>query len=282
MAEIWRIQTEDPFTIKRALALRSKKDLSEVSNEKSISSTRAESNGGSDKISPPLGRYRQPKQKLGFPAVRQAKQKLGFPAAKLNNQVKQKLGFPAANLKNQAKQKLGFPAVKQAKQKLGFPAAKLIKQKLGYPTARRKLGISKSKVSSIRARNATELSPIAKSSKWMANSRVGRPAIMRSHDPHFKQNRSEGTTENWSLSSDGLVLFKKRLYIPPAAKLRQTLLELHHDDPLAGHFGERRTSELLKMNFHWERIDQEVKDYVKGCAICQSVASPRHKSIWQT
>ena len=107
MGEIRRIQTKDPFIIKRVLALRSKKDLSKVLNKKSISSTRAKLNSRSDKISPLLGRYRQAKQKLGFPAIRQAKQKLGF------------------------------PAIKQAKQKLGFPAI------------RRKLGISKSKVSSI-------------------------------------------------------------------------------------------------------------------------------------
>jgi transposase InsO family protein len=307
MTEIRRIQSTDPFTLRRAKTIKEGQlielDPNEGTKRYQLISNSAESNGGSDKISPPLGRYRQPKQKLGFPAVRQAKQKLGFPAAQLIrqklgfpavNQAKQKLGFPAVKqvkqklgfpAVNQAKQKLGFPAVRQPKQKLGFPAVRQAKQKLGFPAAklikgyypitRRKLG--KSEVSSIRARNATELSPIAKSSKWMANLKVGRPAIMRSHDPHSKQNRSEGTTENWSLSSDGLVLFKKRIYIPPAATLKQVLLELHHDDPLAGHFGERRTSELLKMNFHWERIDQEVKDYVKGCAICQSVASPRHR-----
>ena len=146
MAEIRRIQSTDPFTIRRAKTIKEGQliELDQGIMRYPLISNLAESNGGSDKMSPPLGRYRQAKQKLGFPAVRQAKQKLGFLTIK------------------QAKQKLGFPAAKLKKQRLGYPAAR---QKLGCPTARRKLGKSKSNVSSKRARNATELSPIAKSSK---------------------------------------------------------------------------------------------------------------------
>ena len=133
--------------------------------------------------------------------------------------------------------------------------------------------------------------PTAKSIDSIGEPKVETPDSIGIHDPYKKRKRSEGTTEtkvnsiqtrseklnkNWSLSSDGLVLFKNRIYIPAAANLRQTLMELYHDDPLAGHFGERRTTELIKMNFHWEGIDEEVKSYIKACAICQGVKTPRH------
>jgi len=74
--------------------------------------------------------------------------------------------------------------------------------------------------------------------------------MIRSHNPYSKQNNSEGTSENWSLSSNRLILFKKRLYIPPVVNLRRILLELHYNDPLTRHFRERRISELLKINFY--------------------------------
>lgn len=82
---------------------------------------------------------------------------------------------------------------------------------------------------------------------------------------------------DWHINTDGLVVFRGRLYIPAAENLRQKLLELYHDDPLAGHFGQTRTTDLLKRKFHWLRLHEDVKEYVMSCAVCQGTTAPRHR-----
>jgi hypothetical protein len=42
--------------------------------------------------------------------------------------------------------------------------------------------------------------------------------------------------KGWSIKN-GHLKFKNRLYIPVEENLRQRLISLYHDDPIAGHFG---------------------------------------------
>lgn len=79
----------------------------------------------------------------------------------------------------------------------------------------------------------------------------------------------------------GDVLYRGALYVPKDESIRQELLRIHHDDPLAGHFGSRRTAELLRRKFAWPGIDEDVKDYVSTCAVCQGNTTRRHKPYGQ-
>ena len=83
--------------------------------------------------------------------------------------------------------------------------------------------------------------------------------------------------KGWSIDSEGGLRYRKRLYIPPCAKLRQKILNLYHDDPLAGHFGRNRTEELVKRKFHWEYMQKDIANYVQECPVCQGTIAPRHK-----
>lgn len=75
--------------------------------------------------------------------------------------------------------------------------------------------------------------------------------------------------EPWSLI-DGLVTFKKRLYIPPASPLLHEVLAAVHDD---GHEDVQRTLHRLRRDFHSPNLRAIVQDYVCACVTCQ-----RHKS----
>lgn len=90
------------------------------------------------------------------------------------------------------------------------------------------------------------------------------------------QARSAGLRD-WRINTDNLITFRDRLYIPATENLRQTLLKLYHDDPLAGHFGKNRTTELLKRKFHWVNLKNDVEEYIKGYAICQGAIAPRYR-----
>jgi transposase InsO family protein len=83
--------------------------------------------------------------------------------------------------------------------------------------------------------------------------------------------------QGWLVDHEGLLRYQNRLYIPIRNGLRQKLLKTYHDDPLAGHFGRTRTTELLKRKFHWVNLQKDVAQYVKECAVCQGAATPRHR-----
>lgn len=52
---------------------------------------------------------------------------------------------------------------------------------------------------------------------------------------------------------------------------------MHHDDPLAGHFGRTETQELVSRKFSWKGLAEDVAAYVKACEVCQRTKSRRHR-----
>ena len=77
---------------------------------------------------------------------------------------------------------------------------------------------------------------------------------------------------SYSRSEDGLLLYKRRLYVPNQRSLIGELLTLYHDDPHAGHWGVDKTTELLKRKFCWKNMRADVEDYVRTCPVCQGNA----------
>src|SRR5258708_15513769 len=51
--------------------------------------------------------------------------------------------------------------------------------------------------------------------------------------------------------AEGQLRFQGHLYVPNQEILCLQVIHNYHDHPLAGHFGEARTSELICCNFHW-------------------------------
>jgi len=83
--------------------------------------------------------------------------------------------------------------------------------------------------------------------------------------------------KNQLQNNNGLLYKGEALYIPQDHTLRNELLRIYHDDPLAGHFGVDKTIALLTRKYFWPNMDQEVTQYVKSCAICQKIKARRHK-----
>ncbi len=81
-------------------------------------------------------------------------------------------------------------------------------------------------------------------------------------------------------TAEGLLLHgregRRRPYVPPGAA-RAEVLRQCHDDPLAVHFGFKRTLELLQRNYAWPHMAREVKAYVKACTTCGRIKPTRHK-----
>jgi hypothetical protein len=76
---------------------------------------------------------------------------------------------------------------------------------------------------------------------------------------------------------DGLLCYRMQLYIPAAGGGRTEVLRRHHNDPIAEHFGTKRTLELVFRKFYWPGMLCEVKAYTRACSTCQRIRPMRHR-----
>ena len=53
-------------------------------------------------------------------------------------------------------------------------------------------------------------------------------------------------------------------------------MEDEHDSKVAGHFGQKKTLELISRNFYWPEMEDWIKAYIRSCDSCQRNKSPRH------
>jgi hypothetical protein len=68
------------------------------------------------------------------------------------------------------------------------------------------------------------------------------------------------------------------IYVPNDKVLRDRIVYMHHDSPIAGHPGIDKTTELITRTYWWPRIADWVRKYVGACDKCQR-NKPRHGSL---
>jgi hypothetical protein len=71
----------------------------------------------------------------------------------------------------------------------------------------------------------------------------------------------------WS-ESDGLLMFRGKIYVPNDRELRHQIVEEHHDTHITGHAGCFKTLELVSQNYWWPQMSQYISIYVKTCDLC--------------
>ena len=87
---------------------------------------------------------------------------------------------------------------------------------------------------------------------------------------------SEWTMEKFN--EKHILFFKGKNYVPQNEGLRRDILKMFHDHKTAGHPGELETFNSVKHHYWWPRLRTFVKNYVKGCGICQQFKINRHPS----
>jgi len=68
---------------------------------------------------------------------------------------------------------------------------------------------------------------------------------------------------------DGVVYIEGRIYIPNNKKIKEEILKENHDLVDVGHPEQHRMLELLKRNYWWPGLKEDIKRYVQGCIKCQ-------------
>ena len=59
------------------------------------------------------------------------------------------------------------------------------------------------------------------------------------------------------------------IYMSPDLTIKQKLLKLNHDNPYKRHFGIRRTYNLIKYKYCWDRFYYDVEEYIISCDVYQ-------------
>jgi hypothetical protein len=68
---------------------------------------------------------------------------------------------------------------------------------------------------------------------------------------------------------DGLLYKKGKVYVPGYQGIKNKILRLYHDSPLAGHPGQAQTLNLVERGYYWPSMKYAVNAYVQGCEDCQ-------------
>jgi transposase InsO family protein len=97
------------------------------------------------------------------------------------------------------------------------------------------------------------------------------------YDVRATRKRNQELQGQWHFRDDGLLYHLHRLYVPDNEAVRSELFACFHEDSLAGHFGERRTLELVQRHYHWPNIEDYISRKVSTCAKCQFANARRHR-----
>jgi hypothetical protein len=61
---------------------------------------------------------------------------------------------------------------------------------------------------------------------------------------------------------------KGKIIVPPILQVKQGIMMLMHDHPIARHPGQDKTLCKTQEKYWWPKIKEWIMEYVKGCTIC--------------
>ena len=95
---------------------------------------------------------------------------------------------------------------------------------------------------------------------------------------HLQRDLKVWTTEEFE--GKNVLFFQRKNYIPKDYELRREITSQFHDKITAGHPGEIETLNAIKEYYWWPGIGMWtfIKNYVKGCGICQQFKINRNPS----
>jgi len=93
---------------------------------------------------------------------------------------------------------------------------------------------------------------------------------------NVRHDLEDWTTEEFE--GKNVLFFQGKNYIPKDQELRRQITSKYHDIVSAGHPGEIETLNAIKEYYWWPGMRTFIKNYVKGCGICQQFKINRNPS----
>ena len=88
---------------------------------------------------------------------------------------------------------------------------------------------------------------------------------------------SDPDGNDWQFDQNGLLRCQGRVWIPRCEPLKLEILRRNHDDDVGGHYGTKRTTNILRMKYEWAKMRDDIQQYIKTCDVCQRSKARRHK-----
>ncbi|KAL4020916.1 hypothetical protein IC575_019704 [Cucumis melo] len=92
------------------------------------------------------------------------------------------------------------------------------------------------------------------------------------NDPYLVEKHGlaeAGQAVGFSISSDGGLLFERRLCVPSVSAVKTELLSEAHSSPISMHPGSTKMYQDLKGVYWWRNMKREVAEFVSKCLVCQ-------------
>ena len=90
-----------------------------------------------------------------------------------------------------------------------------------------------------------------------------------SHDRRFEPSWQLAVSPSeCSIDNVGRLRWRGAIWIPDFEPLRTRLIQRVHDSPLGGHPGRESTRDLLRREFIWPKMGEDVRRFVRNCDVC--------------
>eukprot|EP00253_Pinus_taeda_P012331 PITA_12331 len=113
-------------------------------------------------------------------------------------------------------------------------------------------------------------------SRW-ENSLLEMMKTTASQDVEYQQMKrhkslsSEGSPQDYEVNRDGMLLYKKRLFVPNDNNLKNLILNEFHTSHYAGHPGYHKMLTALRKEYYWPGMKKHVAEYLARCLECQQI-----------
>ena len=74
-------------------------------------------------------------------------------------------------------------------------------------------------------------------------------------------------SETWE--EEEIVYIEGKIYVPNNKKLKERILKKNHDSGNMGYLGQQRMFDLIKRNYWWPGLKEDIKKYIQECFKCQ-------------
>uniref|UniRef100_A0A0W0FN00 Integrase catalytic domain-containing protein n=1 Tax=Moniliophthora roreri TaxID=221103 RepID=A0A0W0FN00_MONRR len=85
----------------------------------------------------------------------------------------------------------------------------------------------------------------------------------------------KSSLQDWR-TTDGILYYKNRVYVPNDLKLRKHLVKSIHKALLHGHPGQWNTVDQIQQDYWWPGMTKYIKAFVDRCAACQQMKINTH------
>eukprot|EP00253_Pinus_taeda_P022079 PITA_22079 len=113
-------------------------------------------------------------------------------------------------------------------------------------------------------------------SRW-ENSLLEMMKTAASQDAEYQQMKrhmslsSEGSPQDYEVNRDGMLLYKKRLFVPNDNNLKNLILNEFHTSHYAGHPRYQKMLTALRKKYYWPGMKKHVAEYLARCLECQQI-----------